>query len=239
MAKSNVTEIEFQLRKLVAKYSDLFVYHQWASEHDRWVELVFALVTRVSDKPEPDVRAAIEELDDQGLLDVEELSEIPKKGSGIDYKSQPARHLIESLSEPGQTEEGQKRPGFKAEEAKRVVLVMHEAAKSLTEHHDAKIQKYLRKYGQQMIDELSESFSFSRLNKKEVQYAFTYWLQNVLNMPLMLKTKSMDAFCQKLAANSNKLIEEADRLDINLALLDDMIDQSTAASSGPKEVRGK
>ena len=146
MAKSNTTEIEFQLRKLITNYSDLFAYHQWPSEHDRWIELVFALVARISDKPEPDVRNAIEQLDDLGLLEVEELSAIPQSGGSIEYKSQIAKHIIESLTEPQWTDEGEKRPGFTAEESKRTVLVMHEAAKSLMGHHDGKIQKYLRQY---------------------------------------------------------------------------------------------
>ena len=59
------------MRKLITKYSDFFVHHQWPSEHERWVELIFALVSRISDKSEFEVRGIIEKLDDYGLLDIE------------------------------------------------------------------------------------------------------------------------------------------------------------------------
>ena len=225
MVKSNITELEFQLRKLVTKYSDFFAYHQWPSEHQRWVELIFALVSRISDKPEFEVRDIIEELDDNGLLDIEELSNIPKVGRNVDFASTWAKRVIESLSESRFTEEGSKRTGFTEEESKSSLLVMHEAAKSLMEYHDGKIQKYLRKYGQQMVDEFAENFSFSGMDKKDLRYAVSYWLQNVLNMPIHLKEESIETFCKDFQITNEELVKEADNLDINIALLDDMIDQ--------------
>lgn len=225
MEKSNITEIEFQLRKLITKYSDFFAYHQWPSEHERWVELIFALVSTKSDKPQYEVRDIIEELDDLGLLDVEELSHIPKVDNNIDFNSPYAKRVIESLSESRYTEEGVKKSGFTEEESKSSFLIMHEAAKSLMEHHEGKIQKYLRKYGQQIVNEFAENFSLSGINKKDLEYAVTYWLQNVLNMPLGLETESSEAFCKELRITNEELVQEADKLDINIALLDDMIDQ--------------
>lgn len=213
MEKSNISEMEFQLRKLITRYSGLFVYHQWPSEHARWVELIFALVTRISKKPEEEVRDIIEELDDLELLNVEALSEVPEANGGINLDDPYARRIFEFLSESGFTEE----------ESKSSILVMQEAAKSLKEHHEGKIQKYLRRYGQRIIDELSEDFSFSKLNENDVRYAFAYWLQNVLNMPVNLKTDEMDAFCKRFKITAEELVKEADKLDINLALLDDII----------------
>lgn len=225
MKKSSITEVEFQLRKLITKYSDLFAYHQWPSEHERWIELVFALVARISDKPDLDVRNTIEQLDDLGLLEIEELSAIPQSGGSIDYKSLASKRVIESLSEPQFTEEGLEKPGFTEEESKNILLIMHEAAKSLMEHYDGKIQKYLRKYGQQMVDEFAENFSFSGMDDKDLTNAVTYWLQNVLNMPVNLKTESMETFCSKVGISEEEILKEVDNLNINVALLDDMIEQ--------------
>ncbi len=217
MEKQNISETEFQLRKLLGKYSDIFVYHQWPSEHKRWVELVFALVARISNKSEDEIRDVIEELDDPrlDLLDVEALSEIPETDGGIDLDYPHARRVVEYLSESGFTEE----------ESKSSVLVMHEAAKSLIEYHDGKIQKYLRKYGQQMIDELSQNFSFSKMSEADVKYAFTYWLQNVLNMPISLEDENVKKFCKKINKKPEELCEVADKLNINIALLDDFIER--------------
>jgi len=225
MEKSNISEIEFQLRKLITKYSDLFVYHQWPSEHERWVELIFALVTRIGKKPESEIRDIIEELDDLELLDIEELSNISKVGNDIDFNSPFAKRVIESLSESRFTEEGFKKPGFTEDESKSSFLIMHEAAKSLMERHNGKIQKYLRKYGQQMVDELAQNFSFSSMDEKDIKYAFIYWLQNVLNMPLHLEAESIETFSKDFQITNEELVREADSLDINIALLDDMIDQ--------------
>lgn len=225
MAKSTTTEIEFQLRKLITKYSDFFAYHQWPSEHERWVELIFALVTRISKKPESEIRDIIEELDDLGLLDIEELSNIPKVGSDIDFNSPFAKRVIESLSESRYTEEGSTISGFTKEESIRCLLLMYETAKSLMEHHDGKIQKYLRKYGQQMVNEFADNFSFSGMDEKDLKNAVTYWLQNVLNMPVNLKIESINTFCNTLGISDEELIKEADNLNINVALLDDMIEQ--------------
>jgi len=215
MEKSNISEIEFQLRKLILKYSGLFVYHQWPSEHKRWVELIFALVTRISKKPEDEIRDTIEELDALNLLGVEALAETSEADGGINLEDPHARRIVEYLSESGFTEE----------ESKSGILVMHEAAKSLKEHHDGKIQKYLRIYGQRMIDELSQNFSFSKMNEEDVKYAFTYWLQNILNMPVNLKTETTEKFCKRFEITYEELLKEANNLDMNLALLDDMIDQ--------------
>ena len=74
-----------------------------------------------------------------------------------------------------------------------------------------------------MIDELSENFSFTKIDKSDVEHAFTYWIQNVLNMPLNLETRSTDTFCERFKMTTKELVREADRLDVNLALLDDMI----------------
>jgi hypothetical protein len=158
-------------------------------------------------------------------LDVEELSNIPKAASNLDFASLFAKRVIESLSESRLTDEGSRRPGLTEEESKSSLLVMHEAAKRLMEHHDGKIQKYLRKYGQQMLDEFVETFSISGMDEKDLRDAATYWLQNVLNMPVNLKIESIDTFCNTLGISEGELVEEADNLNINVALLDDMIDQ--------------
>jgi hypothetical protein len=211
MKESAMSELEFQLRKLNARYSGLFEYHEWPSEHARWLELIFALVTRISSKPEEETRDAIEELDRvQGLLDVEALSRINQTKDGTEQ----ARRILEWLSELG----------FAEEEARNSILAMHEAAQSVMEHHQGKIQKYLRKCAHRMIDELSEQFSFTKIEESDVKFALAYWMQNTLNMPVTLSTNSVDTFCERLEVSSHELVEEADRCDMNVAVVDDMID---------------
>lgn len=215
LSNDQISEVDFQLRKIINQYANLFVYHQWPSERERWIELIFALTTSISDKSEFKVRDIIKKLDNLGLLSATELSQIPKTNDGIDFDFPHVKRIVEFLSESGFTEK----------ESKSSALVMYEAAKSLKEHYDGKIQKYLRSYGERMLEELYQNFSFSSINEDDVKYAFTYWLQNVLNMPLSLKTKNMEKFCKKLQITDKELLKSADDAGVNFAWLDDVIDK--------------
>lgn len=209
----DLSEINFQLKKLFSKYSDIFAYHQWPSEHERWVELIFALVSRISYKPGDEVRRVVEDLDDLELLDIGALSKIPDAQGYIDLNSTIPRRIVEVLSESG----------FTDEDSKKSVITIFEAARGLTEHHNGKIQKYLRKYGQQMLDDISRNFSFSKINNNDLKYAFTFWLQNVLSMPVSLEDEYIEKFCRKIQKKPEELWEVTDKLDINFAILDDMV----------------
>jgi len=215
MIKSDTPELEYELRKLIIKYSNFFMYHQWPSEHERWTELIFALVSRITNKSESEVREVIEKCNDLDLMGIEELSKIPEQKKSIDLDSTHAKRIFEQFAESG----------FTQIESQRSILAMHDAAKSLNELHGGKIQKYLRNYGQTMIDELSQNFSFSDMDEDDIRLSFTYWMQNTLNMPINLRTKNTDKFCGKLKITEEDLLKGADNADINIALLDDMIEQ--------------
>jgi hypothetical protein len=89
--------------------------------------------------------------------------------------------------------------------------------------YDGKVQRYLRHYGQQMLDALSHDFSYSQIAKEDVRHAFTHWLQNVLNMPVAVSEPAIAKFCERRGIRAEELLKVADELDINVALLDDMI----------------
>jgi hypothetical protein len=178
------------------------------------VELIFALISRLCEKPEPEVREAVEELDKLGLLGPKDLALLV--GGGIlDAERPHAQRILQSLSERS----------FSEQEAKRSLLAIGEAAASLGVHHEGKIQRYLRHYGQRMLDELAEHFTFSQMDKADVNEAFCYWLQNVLNMPVSLVSRNMAAFCERFKVSQDDLLQVADEVDINLALLDDLVDR--------------
>ena len=120
MENTSTSEIEFELRKLVTRYWPLFDRHQWISEHLRWVELVFALVARISDQSEFDIRAIVEDLDGLDLLGVDTLAEIPRTEGQLDWSYPHARRILEFLAECG----------FSEQESQGSLLAMHEAASS-------------------------------------------------------------------------------------------------------------
>ena len=74
-----------------------------------------------------------------------------------------------------------------------------------------------------MLYELDENFTFSKMKKDDLKYAFTFWLQNVTNMPISLLDQNTKEYCTRLGLRAEEFMEVADKLDINLAVIDDMI----------------
>lgn len=213
MHKATNSELKFQLHKATVQYSDILFEHQWPYEYARWVELLFALLTRVYPIDEELVRYAVESLSDLGLLEINQLAEIPIVDGKPDKDNLVASRIITYLSELG----------FANDDVYDGLMVMIDAAKNLRQHHDGKIQKYLRHYGVKMIAELPQHFTFSKMKQSDIQYAFSYWLQNVMNMPILMKDEYISEFAQKHGGSFAGLVDVADDLDINLAVVDDLI----------------
>ena len=113
------------------------------------------------------------------------------------------------------------RQGYAEEEARTIVITICQAARSLQDAYDGKIQKYLRWYGEKMLAELPQHFSFSRLSAEDARYAFTHWLQNVVNMPVLLSEPMVDALCREFDVTVDDLAAIADQNNINTAFIDD------------------
>jgi len=221
-----MTEVEFELRKLMVKYSPLFDQHQWAVESMRWIELAFALVSRISERPETDVRNIIEAMNLVGLLEIKTLAGLASPGAAIDFESATASRLHQYLIKGGFQPDVM--DGFQPEEARKVIVALHEAAAAIERYFDGKIQRYLRKYGELMLHEMPEYFRFSQLTPEAARSAFSYWLQNVLAMPVPLGTPAVRSFCVRLGISEDQFINEVDAVDLNLALADDMVDLEEA-----------
>ena len=74
-----------------------------------------------------------------------------------------------------------------------------------------------------MLRDLDLVFRFSTLGESEVKRAFTYWLQNVMNMPLSLMDEYVEVFSKDNHLKPEALFAAADELNINFALVDDLI----------------
>ena len=71
---------------------------------------------------------------------------------------------------------------------------------------------------------MPEVFNFSGLNKKQANYAFTYWMQNVLNMPVSLSDEAVQNFSKTTGIEPAQLFAAADALDVNVAVIDDLVE---------------
>jgi hypothetical protein len=214
MPTTNSTEAEYLLRKaLTTEGADLVLDHPWVWEVDRWKELVFALITHVVSLPEHEVRDLVNDLEDLGLLDVSTLAGLQEKGDTPESRSPYEQRILQLLTEKGVGEA----------DARRGLTTISEVAVGLDKYYSGKVQRYLRHYGELMLRELQQVFRFSALGEIEVTRAFTYWLQNVLNMPVSLADDSVKAFCEEHQLTPDEIFEAADGLNLNLALVDDLV----------------
>jgi hypothetical protein len=189
--------------------------YPWIWEGARWQELAFCLIARLG-APDLDAdaaRSAAEMLSRLGLLRIEALAALAAEGGEADRSHPDAAFMVQLLE----------RVGAAPERAQAIVTTLAQAGWGLEEHHGGKVQRYLRRYGEAILRELGETFSFSRMSDEDVRYAFTHWLQNVLNMPLPMSDPNVRRLCQERGITVEALVEVADGLDLNLALLDDIL----------------
>jgi hypothetical protein len=210
-ATSN-NEAKYLLSKIITTVSeDVPIQHPWLWERDRWKELAFALVARVTQTPAETVRKAIDHLNDLGLLDITELANIPANEQAATNRH--AIHILELLTEMG----------FSSEDTERTLFVLSEAASGFQESFGGKVQKYLRTHGELMLRDVGKHFQFTSLSDEDVRFVFTFWLQSVADMPVALLDESVDALTKKYGLSPSDLVDAADELDLNVALLDDFV----------------
>jgi hypothetical protein len=73
-----------------------------------------------------------------------------------------------------------------------------------------------------MIQELPRHFTLRRLDAQDARFAFTHWLQQVLNMPLPLSDASVEKLCQQYHVSVDDLVAAIDERDLNVALMDEV-----------------
>jgi hypothetical protein len=182
----------------------------WAWESARWRELVFALLTQIAHVPERQVRRAASQMEALGLLNIDALHGLEPAEIG---RQPHGRRILELLRENG----------FGEEQAARGLTAICEAAHVLGDRYGGRVQKYLRHYGEVMLEEAGDLFAFSTLSEAEAGTAFTYWLQNVLSMPVSLVDEQIASFCTRHGLEPAQLLAAADDIGLNVALVDDLV----------------
>jgi hypothetical protein len=213
--KTSAEALDDHVADLVRRYEVPAGRYLWPQEEARWRELVFCVLAHVGapDVPPETARSATDVLVELGLLQIEDLAELVSSGDPPDM-AHPHLSIMNAILE---------REGYTTGQAARALVALCESANSLVRHHEGKVQRYLRLYGQRMLDELDDHFAFSQLGRDDARFIFTHWLQNVLNMPVGLSTPAVQAYCALLSVDLADVAAAADRQDLNLALLDDLI----------------
>jgi hypothetical protein len=211
-AQSNA---EFALRKAMMRHGRMVNgSHVWISEHDRWLELVFAIFASTSKSPEEQLRLLIRDLDALGLLSIDDEINI--------NNSQWITRCLEIATDCGVEELA----------SRRAVEAVSEVAAALRSGYGGKLQKLLRQQGEHIREEIQSILAVKSLEKSEFQYALTYWLQNVLALPVSLLDNSVMEFLKQHALTMEEVVEAADSLNINLAVVDDLIHMEQTPRDG-------
>lgn len=216
-------EARFALRRAMQRHGlELAALHRWLYEGDRWKELAFALLTRTTSLPERCVRDIVDDLEELGMLDVKMLADMPVAGAELDLHEFDALHIRELLIQGG----------FREDEALKGLKTLWQTARGLSARFGGKLQRYLRHYGELMLAEIPELFDLTELDQAAARGAFTYWLQNVLDMPLSLVDENVQRFCAQHDITPAELFATADELNIDLAFVDDLAACEVAQLAG-------
>jgi len=124
--------------------------------------------------------------------------------------------------------------GVKAEDAVRAVAVLKETSEAIQKAFDGKVQRFLRKVGDKALNDLVSTLSLKTLPKEQTKEALAFWLQNVAALPVSLGHESADRFCRAHGVDGEKLLQSTDSLNLNVAVLDDLIQhyERLSAESG-------
>lgn len=210
-----IREPEDIVLDLYRAYEPLIDPHLWPWEVKRWHELVFCLLTTVVDpelSPET-TREVTWALSEWRLLEVDVLASLNPAKNEQDASS-PILVTIRTILEQS---------GFDPDEARTAVITLCEAASGLKQKYEGQVQKYFRKYGELMLDELTQNFSFTQINNEDARRFISIWLQNSLNMPIPVSNSITDRVCEKLGVEYTTLVKAADNLNVNVALLDEAL----------------
>jgi hypothetical protein len=210
--RDEVEEARFEIRKAItAVGADLeSVLGPWAREEARLNELYYAVLAAVSDVDKFVLHDLIERMYAMALLEPEALAAL--HGDDLDAAPGAAR-MRKVMAEAGVSDEA----------AQRAVRAWVAVAHGLCERHGGRVQRYLRQYGERILAEASSTFPGTELSGAELRNAFTLWLQNCLNMPLLLVDDTIEAFCQTHGITTAALIDGADSMNLYLAVLDDLL----------------
>jgi hypothetical protein len=202
-----------ELRALTVRYWDDLGAVPWASEVDRWNELVFCVLGGLLDRDPAGCRELTTKLADLGLLEPPVLA---RAGDPASEEHTALRYLLV-------------RQGLVEAEVERAVGALARIAGVVIDRYGGKFQRYLRAKAEAMRDELVAMFADSAGAEPELPGVVAHWLQNAMGMPLSLEDASVQAFCEAHGISGEELEHAADEIDFNIALVDDVLRLDAAA----------
>lgn len=193
------------LENAVKRHSEHLGSLPWASEADRWDEFVFCLVNSYRPDRSRDARLITYHLSGLGLTTPAALQELIDPNS---HKAITVRTALSSL-------------GLSEGETRALLKDLAEAADEVQAQHQGHVHRLLEVVGEQLHDRLLAALGKHR-GSEQLGRALTHWLQNTMSMPILLDSPELQQFRKAHDADVAQLLAAAERIDLNIALLDDI-----------------
>ncbi|NOR16797.1 hypothetical protein GQ543_03685 [candidate division WOR-3 bacterium] len=211
-----VAALEVRISNIYTQYRQLLpTDYKWEDEHSRWNELVYCIFTELTQHSYKDARSLSDSLSELNLLDVEDLANVKIMDNGM---ADPDNKRIMTITDILISND------ISESDVKKTLSAICKVAQAIMENYDGKIQKFLRKYGQDIVDEFDSHVSFSEVDKGTQSRILVKWIQNTLSMPLAFSNVNTAKFCEIEGVTYLELAEAADNIGLNGAVLDDLIE---------------
>lgn len=198
-----------QLERLCTYFQAQLAQLAWPSEEARWGELAVC----IAEHCEPDLdaayaREAVGQLQFLGLLEIATLAPADGDEPRPDDLA-AARRILE-------------RWGFSARGARRAIDAIAGAAAGFRERCNGRPQLFMHHQGEAIVGELTDLLRGTGLERAELDRAARQWLQNAFNMPIPIVLPAVTQLCERIGAQLDELLEAADEMALNVALVDDL-----------------
>lgn len=205
----NTEPLEDILSDILLNYGVDLPTSLWASEKDRWLELLICVINQVV--PAPNITEVRE------IVDIWEKLHFtsPASLSAIQTSSKEYAVMIITLQQYG----------FDDQEATVAANSAIGLAKAVQHHYHGKIQTIIRKHAEALQKDLVDAFAAIDLDSTQINYAVIHWLQNTANAPLTLSHQAVKNFYKEKGIDEAALVAAADQLDINLSVIDDVLEK--------------
>ena len=211
-----VAALEVRISNIYTQYRQLLpTEYKWEDEHSRWNELVYCIFTELTEHSYKDARSLSDSLSELNLMNVEDLASVKIMDNGMADPDNTRIRTITDILLSNDVEEV---------DIKKSLSAICKVAQAIMENYDGKIQKFLRKYGQEIVDEFDSHVSFSDVDKGTQSRILVKWIQNTLSMPLAFSNVNTAKFCEIEGVTYLELIEAADNIGLNSAVMDDLIE---------------
>ena len=211
-----VAALEVHIGNIYAQYRHLLpADYRWEDEHSRWNELVYCIFAELTDHSYRDARSLSDKIFGLNLLELDDLADVQIMEDGkVDPNNPRIRTVSEILSING----------IEQSDIDKSLSAICKVAQSIQENYDGKIQKFLRKYGEEIVNEFDSHVSFSEVDRGTQSRILVKWIQNTLAMPLAFSNIYTVKFCKKQGVTYVELAEAADNIGLNGSVLDDLLE---------------